>query len=56
MKKIKTRNDMNIPGWGFIPAGTLFKVDRYNARFVYVEVNNRVILRLARKRDCEIMY
>lgn len=56
MKKIKTRNDMTIPGWGFIPAGTPFKVEKYNARFVYVEVNRGVILRLARKRDCEIMY
>ena len=56
MKKIKTRHDLNIPGWGKIPAGTQFKVLRFNKRFIYVMVNDRVELRLARKTDCEIVY
>ena len=56
MKKIKTRRDLNIPGWGFIPAGTQFKVEKFNKRFVYVEVKERVTLRLARKADCEVLY
>ena len=56
MKKIKTSHDLNIPGWGFIPAGTPFKVERFNKRFVYVNVRERVTLRLARKADCEVIY
>ena len=56
MKKIKTNHDLNIPGWGFIPAGTAFKVERFNKRFIYVLVNSKVELRLARKADCEVIY
>ena len=56
MKKIELKNDMVIPGYGFIPAGTKYKVDKYNNRFIYVQVNPGVILRLARKRDCNILY
>ena len=56
MRKIKTSHDLNIPGWGKIPAGTPFKVERFNKRFIYVLVNDRVELRLARKADCEIIY
>lgn len=56
MRKIKTRHDLNIPGWGFIPAGTTFKVLKSNSRFVYVEVKKRTVLRLARKSDCEVIY
>ena len=56
MRKIKTSHDLNIPGWGFIPAGTPFKVERFNKRFIYVLVNDRVELRLARKADCEVIY
>ena len=56
MRKIKIRHDLNIPGLGIVSAGTQFKVVRYNKRFVYVLVNERVELRLARKSDCEVMY
>ena len=56
MRKIRTKHELNIPGWGIIPSGTQFKVVRYNKRFVYVEVKERVELRLARKSDCEVMY
>lgn len=56
MRKIKTKNNLNIPGWGFIPAGTAFKVQKFNSKFVYIEINSGVILRLARKKDCEIVY
>lgn len=56
MKKIRTSHELNIPGWGIIPAGTSFKVERFNKRFVYVMVNYRVELRLARKADCEVIY
>ena len=56
MKKIELKHDMQIPGWGFIPAGTKFNVEKYNNRFVYVKVRERVILRLARKGDCNIVY
>lgn len=56
MKKIKTSHELNIPGWGRIPAGTAFKVERFNKRFIYVFVNDKVELRLARKADCIIVY
>lgn len=56
MKKIRLRHDMNVPGWGMIPAGTAFRVDRYNSRFVYVTLREGVSLRLARKGDCEKVY
>ena len=56
MRKIKTSHDMNVPGWGFIPAGTAFKVEKFNKRFIYVQLAERVSLRLARKADCEIVY
>ena len=56
MRKIRLRHDVTVPGWGFIPAGTAFKVERYNSRFVYVALRENVILRLARKADCERVY
>ena len=56
MKKIKTRHELNIPGWGVIQAETPFKVLKFNKRFVYVEVKPHVTLRLARKADCEVIY
>ena len=56
MKKIKTKHDLNIQGWGHIPAGTTFKVEKFNQRFVYVKLRERVTLRLARKGDCEVVY
>lgn len=56
MKKIKTKHDIQVPGYGFVPAGTPFKVVKYNSRFVYCYIADRVTLRLARKGDCEIVY
>ena len=50
---VKTRHDFNIPGWGFIPRGSEFPINRANKKLVYVELKPRVILRLARKGDCE---
>lgn len=51
---VRTKRDLNIPGWGFIPEGTVFPLKRVNKRFVYAEVKPRVILKLARKGDCDI--
>ena len=56
MRKIKIKEDMNIPGWGKLSAGTPFKVKEFNKRYVYVELKPHVTLRLARKRDCEVVY
>ena len=56
MKKIKISHDLNIPGWGVIKAGTAFKVQKYNKRFVYVELQSGAVLRLNRKSDCETVY
>lgn len=56
MKKIRLKNDMNIKGWGLLPKGTALNVIRFNKRFVYCELKERVTLRLARKADCEIVY
>lgn len=56
MRKIRTKHELNIPGWGVIPTGTQFKVEKFNKRFVYVKLKERVTLRLARKADCEVLY
>jgi len=52
---VRTKHDMTIPGWGFIPQGTEFKISKANTRFVYAELKPHVILKLARKGDCEII-
>lgn len=56
MKKVETKKMLIIPGYGTIPAGTSFQVERYNQRYVYVKLNQYCTLRLARKRDCKIVY
>ena len=56
MRKIKLKHDMKIIGYGVLEAGTTFKVERFNKRFVYVKLHEGVTLRLARKADCEILY
>ena len=56
MKKIRTKTDLQIPGYGFIPAGSAFFVVRFNKRFVYCKISEGTTLQLARKRDCEIVY
>ena len=56
MKKIETTHNLNIPGWGFIPAGTAFKVTKFNKRFIYVYISDNIELKLARKSDCKIIY
>ena len=56
MRKIKLAHDADIPGWGRIAKDTAFKVMRFNKRYVYVELKPGIILQLARKRDCIIVY
>jgi len=56
MRKIRIRHDLQIPGWGLIRKGTEYKVKECNSRYVYVELLDGVILRLARKGDCEKVY
>ena len=56
MRKIKLSHDLHVPGWGTIEEGTAFKVDRFNKRFVYIELRPGVTLRLARKTDCTVVY
>lgn len=56
MKKIEISHNLTIPGWGIIPAGQQFKVEKYNSRYVYIKLKERVILRVARKADCKIIY
>ena len=56
MRKIKLSHDLHVPGWGTIEEGTAFKVDRFNKRFVYIELRPGVPLRLARKTDCTVVY
>ena len=36
MRKIRIKQDTRIIGVGVIPAGTEFKVEKFNSRFVYV--------------------
>ena len=56
MRKIRLRATLQIPGYGMIPKGTEFMVVKFNKRFVYVKVSERTTLRLARKRDCTVIY
>lgn len=56
MRKIEIKHDIMIPGWGYIKEGTRYKVERFNKRHVYVKMVSGAILRLARKRDCNIIY
>ena len=56
MRKIKLAQDMSVPGWGRIAKDTAFKVQRFNKRYVYVELKPGVVLQLARKRDCVVVY
>lgn len=39
MKKIELKEDLKIVGYGTIPKGTVFKVEKFNSRFVYVKIN-----------------
>lgn len=48
MKKIRLKEDMNIIGYGLLKSGTVFKVERYNTRYVYVKLGN-CELQLSRK-------
>ena len=54
MRKIRLKNDVKVMGYGTIPSGTEFKVERYNTRYVYVMLG-RCELRLSRK-DVEKVY
>jgi len=54
-ERVRTKHDMTVLGWGFIPQGTEFKISKANTRFVYAELNPHVFLKLARKGDCEII-
>ena len=55
MRKIKVIKDMYIQGWGTIKAGTEYKVDRYNTRYVYVILKDGVTMQFRRK-DVEKVY
>lgn len=55
MRKIRVKNDMYIQGWGTIKAGTEYKVDRYNTRYVYVMLKEGVTMQFGRK-DVEKVY
>jgi hypothetical protein len=48
MKKIELKQDTKIMGLGTIPAGTQFKVESFNSRYIYVKAN-RCTLRLTIK-------
>lgn len=52
MKQVALKEDMYINGLGKIEKGTVFKVLKYNTRYVYVDFN-RCTLQLSVK-DIEI--
>lgn len=56
MKKIAIAQDTKIQGLGILRQGEKYKVDHFNGRFVYVEWKPGIIIRLARKRDCVVLY
>lgn len=54
MKKVRLKEDLYIMYFGKVKAGTEFKVDRFNNRFVYVKYLG-CVLRLSRK-EVEVIY
>lgn len=54
MKKVRLIKDLKIIGYGTIKSGTEFKVEKYNTRYVYVDLNG-CTLQLSRK-DVEKIY
>lgn len=38
MRKIRLKEDINVPGWGIVRAGTEFKVEKYNSKYIYVKL------------------
>lgn len=54
MKKVRLIKDLKIIGYGTIKSGTEFKVEKYNTRYVYVDLNG-CALQLSRK-DVEKIY
>lgn len=56
MKRIAIKHDIQVPGWGMIKEGSQYKVDKFNSRYVYIKLHEHVILRLARKGDCIVLY
>lgn len=52
MEKIKTIRDIKIYGLGIIKQGTEFEVIKSNSRYVYVNYNKGVEMRLSAK-DCQ---
>lgn len=39
MKKIELKEDLKIIGYRTLPKGTVFKVEKFNSRYIYVNVN-----------------
>lgn len=55
MRKIRLKNDVTIQGYKTIPAGTTFKVTKYNKRFVYVEIGRSTSIKFSRS-EVEKLY
>lgn len=47
MKNVTIAHDILIQGYGVIKAGSKFKVQKYNSRYIYAYMNGYTILRLA---------
>ena len=38
MKKVRIKEDIKIIGFGYVRKGEIYKVEKYNSRFVYLNV------------------
>lgn len=38
MKKVKLKEDVNFVGWTTLKKGTILKSEKFNSRYVYVEL------------------
>ena len=47
MKKVTIAHDMYIKGYGTIKADTVFRVVKFNSRYIYADVGPCCTLRLA---------
>lgn len=56
IKWIVINRDIYIPGYGMLKEGDVFQVVKANKRFIYVDAGYRVSIRLARKKDCTVVF
>lgn len=56
IKVVLAKRDIYIPGYGTIKEGYAFQAVKANSRFVYIKISNYTTIRLARKKDCTVVF